>query len=151
MTDQRQEPEDRKSLLYKLEANQRLKREWMSSFSAHEFLLLSQLLDRTIGWGDLSVTVTSNQLLNGYGPYSGMQMSRRQLFTTLKSLSGKGVILRGRAPWGGMRITINPEWSPSACEASATTPIKTPKVESDLSAPRTTQCHTDTTKCNERT
>lgn len=91
---QRSVAPDPKSLQFKIEAYQSVIREFSPHCTPHEFAVLMQILDRTIGWGVREASFTTDALRKGDQIYGGVKIGRTALFEALASLEGKGVILR---------------------------------------------------------
>lgn len=110
---QSQEGPSSLTLQAKLEAYQRIIREWAVHLTIHELGVLMQIADRTIGWGQHSATMSAGSIMNGGGAYQGMQIGRTKLFEVLKSLEEKQIIKRRKSGAGSLRISINPGWTPA--------------------------------------
>lgn len=106
------EQADETTLQYKLEMYQRAIREWRGSLSSDEFSVVMYVMDRTVGWGQPSATITSGSAINGGGVYTGLNISRATYFRVLGTLETKGLIRRRKTGTGSNRISINPGWAP---------------------------------------
>jgi len=119
---------------------QKIVRHWSSHLSAHEFVVLMNLVDRTIGWQKTQATFSLNRVLEGDRLYDGIQhmVSRRSLFYALASLEKKGMIARHKHPEGKqIRLySVNTGWTPP-CSDFPTTPKAGATVAPDQCKPCT--------------
>jgi len=108
---------DLKSLQTKLEIYQRLNREWAGHFTPVELAVLSQIMDRTIGWGKIEAHFTISALGNGDSIYGGLKMHRATVFRSLATLEERGMIHRRADPAKPDKIyfRINLDWV--SCDA----------------------------------
>lgn len=79
---------------------QRAIREWQGALDPYEWTLAMHIIDRTLGWQNTHVTVSTRRFLDGDTVYSGIRMSRAKMFRALRSLEDKGLIARKNDPHG---------------------------------------------------
>ena len=132
------------SLQFKVECYQKLTREWSQHLSQYEFIVLQQIMDRTIGWGRREAYFTTTALREGDEVYAGIAkaVSRRTLFRALASLEDRGFIRRRpdkRKP-DRVHYSVNMDWTSGA--------VNLPKR---LLNGNITGCQSDTTQCQRGT
>jgi len=135
------EQTDEGTLQYKLEMYQRAIREWAGSLSTDELAVTMYVIDRTIGWGQPSATITAGSVINGGGMYNGLNISRATYFRILGTLEEKGLIRRRKTGTGSNRISVNPGWTPAMLNLPKR--LKTDKNRG--SQAETTPSHSETT------
>lgn len=93
----------------------RLDREWMSSLKPTEYMVLSLVFDRTIGWGKPSERITIRDFVEGKrNATCGTSLSRRTVIAVLAALAKRGVLMRrGR---DGNVYEINFAWEPEGAQ-----------------------------------
>lgn len=155
LVEKRENLQDEKTLQYKLEMYQRIIREWSGTLSLYEFAVVMQLVDRTVGWGETRVTVSTGSIMHGGGVYSGLGIKRTKLFEVLASLEEKKIIRRSVTKGGAARISINVGWTPAMLNIPKRLQNKTENEgENDQNTPsvsRTTPSATRTTPSATRT
>lgn len=97
------------SPLEKLMVYQACSRKWRRELTMPEFLALSYIVDRTIGWGNKSFLASSANVVHGTDSYAGVGTSSRSYFSSLNSLEGKGAIHR-KSFRDRTRIHLNVNW-----------------------------------------
>lgn len=130
---------DPTKLQFKVEMYQRAIREWAAHISGNEFIVLMQIMDRTVGWGLREATFTTSRLREGDSTYRGIsEVSRRTLFRALATLEEKGFIVRRRDAKNQeiRHYAVNVGWNPDM--------ITAPKRLQSQCQPDTGQCHSDT-------
>ncbi|MEP2735366.1 MAG: hypothetical protein ABJP34_03630 [Erythrobacter sp.] len=135
------------TLQYKLEMYQRVIREWRGSLSSDEFSVVMLIMDRTVGWGQPSATITAGSMMHGGGMYSGMDISRATYFRVLGTLEEKGLIRRRKTGTGSNRISINPGWTPAMLKR----PKRLKNASEDPSQAETTPSHSEATPSQRET
>jgi len=103
-------------LLWALQQYQKVIRTWISETSAVEFVVLMQIVDRTVGWQKTKRTIPISQLSYGGNVYRGIDnaVKRAALMNALRTLEEKGMITRRSSNmYGRVReFTINLDWTP---------------------------------------
>jgi hypothetical protein len=91
-------------------------REWSRYLSPYEFMVVMQIMDRSVGWNKPDMQCATSLMLNGHTLYRGMLISRRQYFYALQSLEDKGAIRRSPDPKNPdrTRMSVNRNWEPEA-------------------------------------
>jgi len=103
--------------------------------------VIMYVMDRTIGWGQPSATITAGSVINGGGMYNGLNISRATYFRILGTLEEKGLIRRRKTGTGSNRISVNPGWTPAMLNLPKR--LKTDKNRG--SQAETTPSHSETT------
>lgn len=90
------ERHDPASLQFKAEAYQIVLRRYSAHLSAYELIVLTQIVDRTAGWGKLEASFTTKALREGDDYYGGIAnaVGRTAMFEALASLEAKGILNR---------------------------------------------------------
>lgn len=106
------------SLLLKVEAHQRVVREWRPYLSDPEYIVLIEIVDRTIGWGRREAYFTIRALVQGDEIYSGCGVGRSTVFRALGELERKGFISRRKDQQVPDRVhyAVRVDWKPEGLE-----------------------------------
>ena len=78
----------------KLMVYQALSRTWRRHLAKTDFVVLSYIIDRSIGWGKPFFTASAENVLKGTEMYSGVGVSRTAYYQSLKRLEELGAIHR---------------------------------------------------------
>ena len=78
-------------------------RRWRKGLSQAEWMVMTYIIDRTIGWRKTSFTAFVSNIIGGNEDYDGVGVSKATYFRVLESLEAKGFLSRSQA---GTRVTI---------------------------------------------
>lgn len=121
------------SLEDKLKGYQGASRFWRRHLSQQEIVLITYIVDRTVGWGKNLFTASHENVLKGTLEFSGVGLPERTYFRALASLEEKGLIER-RSYRDRTRIVLNLDWQPASTEVR---PVADPATSSHAE-----ECHT---------
>jgi hypothetical protein len=93
----------------KLMVYQTLSRHWRKALTPSEFVVLSYIVDRSVGWGNAYFTACADNVLMGAGEYSGVGVSRTSYYRALTSLEKMGAITR-KSLRDRTRIWLHLDW-----------------------------------------
>lgn len=140
---------DPRSLQFKIEAYQRLLRDYSPHLKAHEFIVLMQVLDRTVGWAELEASFTLTALRKGDDVYGGIAkaVSERTMFRALASLEAKGILQCRHDPrkFDKRHYRVNLDWRP---DMLVTLPKVLKEKPGDPCHSVSTPCHADSDPCH---
>ncbi|GHD02169.1 hypothetical protein GCM10019060_37310 [Novosphingobium pokkalii] len=139
----------------KLEAYQRVIREWSGHLTVNEFVVLIAVTDRTIGWGKREARFRVSALLSGDTVYARLPIKRTAIFDALASLEAKGVIhrRRDRSRPDHVHFRVNINWKPGTAslleypegtESGSATRTNPSAIRTGQSATRTLYTVSDT-------
>lgn len=142
-------------LQVKLEAYQRVIREWSAHLTVNEFVVLIAVTDRTIGWGKREAHFRVSALSSGDTVYAQLPIKRTAIFDALASLEAKGVIhrRRDRSRPDHVYFRVNLNWKPGTAsllehpertESGSATRTKPSAIRTGQSATRTLYTVSDT-------
>lgn len=99
-----QTSDDEVGVLWALQMYQRVIREWSPYLTSNEFVVVMQILDRTIGWQKKEATFRSSKLLEGDRKYGGIKaaMHRSTMMKVMRRLEERGILKRSpdkSRPW----------------------------------------------------
>lgn len=115
---------ERFSLQYKSECYQWVWRELGKIIDPFEQVILLQLIDRTIGWGNREAYFTARQVLKGDATYAGIKVGRTKFYEALARLEAMDLVRRRHDPHVPDRVhyTVNVCWTPEV--AGLPTPVQ---------------------------
>jgi hypothetical protein len=100
------------SPLDKLMFRERVDDSWKPQLSITEYSVISYIVRRTVHFGEISFTASTQNILNGANGWPGVGVSRRAYFTAMKSLEAMCMIFRQHHSNQRCTVCINTEWTP---------------------------------------
>ena len=95
--------------LAKIKIYQLASREWRRHLTPYEIVVVTYIVDRTVGWGRNHFIAAHANVLHGTDDYSGIGLTERTYYKALSSLEKKGLISR-QSRRDRTQIVLNVGW-----------------------------------------